>query len=494
MQSFAYLQKSVTTFCMATESIPSQRNIIVPLIVACALFMEHLDSSIIATALPTIARSLHTDPLHLNLAITSYMFSLAVFIPLSGWAADRFGARTVFTWAIVVFTLGSVACGFSIDLMTLCIARVIQGLGGAMMVPVGRLVVLRTVPKAKLVDAMAWVTAPALIGPVMGPPIGGLIVTYASWPWIFLVNVPIGILGLFLARKYIKNIRGRAREKLDKFGFLLVGMSMGALIFGFEMVGRHFLPPAVVISVMLAGIVCLGLYMWHVRRIDHPIIDLGIMKYTTFWTSVAGGTLFRVGIGALPFLLPLMLQNGFGDSPATSGFLTFAGAVGAVLMKLVATATIRALGFRTTLIVNSVINAVFMAGCAMFVPGTSHSVIFIFLFVGGLFRSLQFTALNTIAYADIPDNLMSRANTLYNMFQQLGLSFGVAFGALILNLTLDWRGISELRADVFWPSYVGIGIMCLVSGLIYLPLSPNAGSEVSGHKIANSEKDRKETA
>ncbi len=479
---------------MNAQSPPSRRNVIVPLIVACALFMEHLDGSIIATALPTIARSLHTDPLHLNMAITSYMFSLAVFIPLSGWASDRFGARRVFMAAIIVFTVGSIACGLSVDLTTLVMSRILQGMGGAMMVPVGRLVVLRIVPKADLVDAMAWVTAPALIGPVLGPPIGGLIVTYASWRWIFLVNVPIGLLGYWLARKHITNIRSRSREPLDKFGFILTGLAMTGLIFGFETIGRDLVPLAAVVGLLLGGSACGMAYLWHMRRTAHPIIDLSVMKYVTFRSAVIGGTLFRIGIGALPFLLPLMLQVGFGLTPATSGFLTFAGAVGAVLMKLGASAVIRALGFRTTLIINAIVNTFFMAGCALFVQKTPHCVIFLFLLVGGFFRSLQFTAINTVAYAEIPDEAMSRANTLYNMFQQLGLSLGVAAGALMLNTTLDWRNITTLQADSFWPSYIGVGVLCLLSMLVFMPLSPNAGAEISGHKLQSSENDRKEPA
>src|ERR1700722_106711 len=258
---------------MSSSPSFSSRNMITPLIVACALFMEQLDGSIIATALPSISRSLQTDPLHLNLAITSYMFSLAVFIPLSGWVADRLGARTVFRAAIVVFTLGSIACGLSSSLLTLVLSRILQGMGGAMMVPVGRLVLLRTIPKAQLVDAMACVTAPALIGPVLGPPVGGLIVTYFSWRWIFFVNIPIGLLGFVLASMFIEDIRGRSREPLDKLGFGLMGLSMAGLVFAFETVGRHLLPTWEVITFLIVGLVSCTLYIWHTRRVQHPIID-----------------------------------------------------------------------------------------------------------------------------------------------------------------------------------------------------------------------------
>jgi EmrB/QacA subfamily drug resistance transporter len=411
------------------------------------------------------------------------MFSLAVFIPLSGWIADRLGARTVFRSAIVVFTIGSIACGFSTDLFTLILARILQGMGGAMMVPVGRLVLLRTIPKSQLVDAMAWVGAPALIGPVLGPPIGGLIVTYASWRWIFYVNLPIGVLGFWLATKYIEDIRGRSREPLDKRGFILIGLSLAGLVFGCETIGRHIVPSQIIAAFLLGGAVCFGLYLRHIRHVKYPIIDLSILKYQTFRASVIGGSLFRIAIGSLPFLLPLMLQYGFSLTPATSGFITLAGAAGAILMKIGATPVIRAFGFRPVLIGNSFINVFFLAGCALFMVDTPHSVIFIFLLVGGFFRSLQFTALNTIAFADIPESLLSRANTLYNMLQQLTLSLGVAVGALLLNLTLQWKGETHLGAMDFWPAYTGVGVLALFSTLSFIPLAKNAGSEVSGHAV-----------
>ena len=462
-------------------AINLSRNTVIALIVACSLFMEHLDGSIIATALPAISASLHTDPLHLNLAITSYMFSLAIFIPLSGWAADRYGARNIFRAAIVVFTIGSIACGLSFDLFTLVISRILQGLGGAMMVPVGRLIILRSIPKSQLVDAMAWVTAPAMIGPVLGPPIGGLIVTYTSWRWIFFVNIPIGILGIILASMYIDDIRGRDRDPLDKKGFVLLGLALAGLVFGFETIGRHLVSSSVVWSLMITGIVCFGLYKKHIDGHKNPIIDFSVMKYPTFRSSLIGGSLFRVGVGALPFLLPLMLQYGFGASPAMSGFLTLASAAGAVLMKIITTPVIRAFGFRPILISNSLLNVFFLAGCAFFAATTPRSVLFIFLLIGGFFRSLQFTALNTLAYAEIPEKLLSRANTFYNMMQQLTLSMGVAIGALLLNLSLAWHSAIDLSANDFWPAYIGVGFLSFLSIFYFVPLSSDAGSEISGH-------------
>ena len=464
--------------------MPLSRTVIVPLVVACALFMEQMDGAIIATALPRISQSLQTDPLHLNLAITSYMFALAVFIPLSGWIADRFGARTVFRSAIVVFTLGSIACGLSNSLAELILARILQGAGGAMMVPVGRLVLLRTIPKAQLVDAMAWVTAPALIGPVLGPPIGGIIVTYASWRWIFLLNVPIGLLGFYMATKYVADIRGRQDEPLDLKGFILVALALTGMVFGFETIGRHLVSNYLVGGFLIAGIMCGFLYVRHSKRIEHPIVDLGLFNYPTYRASLTGGSMFRVAIGSLPFLLPLLMQYGFGMSPAMSGFITLASAAGAALMKICATPLIRTLGFKPILVGNTIINTLFLGACATFSTRSGIGILFVTLLIGGFFRSLQFTALNTIAFAEIPEGRLSRANTLYNMMQQLTLSLGVAVGALMLNVTLHLHSTSgaNLQVQDFWPAFLGVAVLSLLSGGAFLRLASNAGAEVSGHQ------------
>lgn len=454
---------------------------IVPLIIACALFMENLDSSIIATALPAIALSLHTHPIHLNLAITSYMFSLAVFIPLSGWVADRFGARLVFRAAIVIFTLGSVGCGLSQSLLQLVAFRVLQGVGGAMMVPVGRLVLLRTIPKANLVSAMAWVTVPALIGPVLGPPVGGFIVTYASWHWIFFINLPIGIIGVILASIYIGRVREDDPGPLDWRGFLLMALALAGLVSGFEAVGRDMLPDSVVAMLLFGGTFFLGLYIYYAQRHAHPIIDIRLFTIQTFRAAASGGFVFRIGIGALPFLLPLMLQAGFGLSALNSGMLTFASAAGALLMKMSAAKILRRFGFRRVLIVNSFVASIFLLGIASFRPATSHIVILVFLLMGGFFRSLQFTSMNTLTYADITQKQMSKATTMASMLQQLSLSLGVATGALLLNFTLRWNGTTELGPQDFWPAIVGVAIISGLSVLFFIPLPSDAGSEISGH-------------
>ena len=455
-------------------------RILVPLVVACAMFMQNLDSTVIATALPTIARSLGESPLRLNVAITSYLLSLAVFIPISGWTADRFGARRVFSLAIVVFTLGSIACGISNSLATLVAARILQGMGGALMVPVGRLVLLRTVAKSDLVRAMSYVSVPALIGPVLGPPVGGFIVTFASWRWIFFINIPIGVLGIILVNLLVGDLKETGRRPFDLAGFALTGIGLASLAFGFENVGRGALPNILVIALLAVGAVCLAFYVRHAYRVSHPIIDLALLKIPTYAMASIGGFLFRMGLGALPFLLPLMLQVGFGLSALNSGMLTFASAAGAMLMKTSAVRVLRTLGFRVVLVGDAVISAAFLFGYSLFRPSTPHLVIFLALLAGGFFRSLQMTSINTLSYADVPPAMLSRATSLTSMAQQLSQTAGVATAALLLHTVLTLRGGTALAAPDFYPVFVGVAMISLLSVPFFLRMSPDAGAEVSG--------------
>ncbi len=455
------------------------RQFVIPLIVASGLFMENLDSTVIATALPSIAHSLDEDPLRLNLAITSYLLSLAVFIPLSGWLADRFGARTVFSSAILVFTAGSIACGMSHSLGELVAARILQGIGGAMMVPVGRLVLLRTIPKDQLVNAMTYLTVPALLGPVMGPPVGGFIVTYYSWRWIFFINIPMGILGLLLTQRFIANTREDNPRPFDSRGFVLVGLGLAGLMFGFETLGRDLLPREIVGALLVIGVIGIALYVIHARRTPNRILDLGLFQYVTFRATTVGGTLFRVGIGALPFLLPLMFQLGFGLTAFSSGLLTFTSAAGAMFMKMSAAPIIRAFGFRRVLIANTFIATSFIFSYALFKPDTPHALVIAALLAGGFFRSLQFTSLQTIAYAEILPTQMSQATTMVSVAQQLALSLGVGCGAMFLHLTLWWTG-GALSAGSFAPAFVGVALLSVMSLPFFLALPLNAGEEISG--------------
>jgi EmrB/QacA subfamily drug resistance transporter len=460
-------------------------QILVPMIVGCALFMELLDSTVITTALPAMAHSLHEDPIKLNLAITSYLLSLAVFIPISAWVADRFGARLVFRAAIVIFTIGSVLCGLSNSLPELVGARILQGCGGAMMVPVGRLVILKTVPKHHLVTAMSYLSIPALIGPVVGPPVGGFIVTYSTWRWIFFINVPICMLGIVMVTLFIEDIRETEVPPLDVFGFALTGLGLAALVFGFESLGRGELPPVLIAGLMIGGAVCMVLYVRHYRRAAHPIIDLGLLAIPTFRVSTVGGGLFRMGIGAMPFLLALLLQLAFGINPFASGLIIFASALGALTMKFAINPIIRWFGFRSVLVVNGVVSALFMGACALFRPTTPHLLIALALFLGGFFRSLQFTCINALAYADVRPSLMSNASTLASMGQQLTISLGVATAALALRIGMAMHGSTALTAPDIVPAFVLTGVLGLIGTLAFVPLSPHAGAELRGRRASS---------
>lgn len=457
---------------------------VIPLVAACALFMENLDSTVIATALPDIAQALGEDPLHLSFAMTAYMLALAVFLPVSGWMADRFGSRTVFASAIAVFTIGSVLCGLSTGLAELVAARVFQGAGGAMMVPVARLILLRSVPKDQLVQAMARMTLPALIGPALGPLVGGALSTYASWRWIFFINVPIGLLGLGLALTLIPNHREESAEPFDGVGFGLCALALPAFLFGFENVGRDLLPPSLVAGLLAVALAATLLYLRHARRVDRPILDPALLRLPTYAASIYGGTLFRIGIGAVPFLVPVMLQIGFGLSAFESGALTFVGAAGALTMKALARPILRRAGFRRVLLVNALVSGVFLVGHGFFRPDTPHLIILAVLLAGGFFRSLQFTAMNSLIYAEVPDSMTSRANTLALVMQQLSLTLGIAVGATALHLTVTWSG-GPLDAVAFVPAFTLVGLLACVSGLFFWRLPADAGAEISGHRIGN---------
>jgi EmrB/QacA subfamily drug resistance transporter len=462
------------------ESGPSER--IVPLIVATALFMENMDSTVISTSLPAIAQALGTNPLALKLAVTSYLLSLAICIPASGWTADRFGARNVFRVAIGVFVLGSIGCAASHTLQEFVFARIVQGMGGAMMTPVGRLIMVRSIDKRRLVNAMSLVTMPALIGPIAGPPLGGFITTYASWHWIFLINVPIGLVGIGLVSRFIPNIRVERPDPFDFVGFVLSGCAIGGLAFGLSAMGLEFLPTYVVASLLGVGAIAALGYIFHARRSPAPILDLSLFRLQTFRASVFGGFLFRLGIGALPFLLPLLLQVGFKLSPFQSGLITFTTALGSMFMKAAVAGVLRRFGYRNVLVYNALISSAFVAACASFVEGMPFTAMIAILLSGGFFRSLQFTSINTIAYAEIEPAKMSRATAMVAAAQQLSLSTGVAVGALVVELTLRLKNSAAMGINDFPPAFLAVGLLSASAAFIFWRLPSDAGAELSGRK------------
>ena len=459
-----------------------QTRTLVLLVVACALFMENLDSTVLSTALPAIAADFGEDPIRLKLALTSYLISLAVFIPASGWLADRYGARLVFRLAILVFTLGSIACGLSQSIPEIVVARVVQGMGGAMMVPVGRLVVMRTVPKSELIGAMAWLTVPALTGPVLGPPLGGFITTYFTWRWIFWVNVPIGVLGLIFATLYIPDVRGETRERFDLAGFLMSGLGLALVVTGGTNLGLDVLPQPMILTMLALGGVLLTGYWFHARRHPAPILDLGLFAIPTYRAAALGGALFRIGVGATPFLIPLMLQLLYGLTPFASGMTTFAAAIGAIAMKFAAPPVLRRLGFRTILIANGLICAVFIGLPALFDLSTPVMMFTLVLLIGGFFRSLQFTGANSLAIADIEPGRMSRATSMSSVMQQLAISVGISVAAMTLELSRLARGDGDLSVADFSAAFVVVGLATASSVLLFLTLPRDAGQEVSGHR------------
>lgn len=456
------------------------RSVTVPLIVACALFMENMDATVITTSLPALATDLGTSPIAMKLALTSYIVSLAVFIPVSGWMSDRFGSLTVFRAAIAVFMMSSIFCGFSDNLGEFVIWRFLQGIGGAMMVPVGRLVILRSVSKSELVKSLSYLTIPALIGPVIGPPLGGFITTYFNWRWIFFINVPIAVLGMVMATKYIENFKDANVPPLDLKGFLYTAPGCSLLMLGIATTGRHLVSGTTATILMVIGTTLLIGYFFHARKTVHPLIEFKLLRIQTFRMSVFGGTFFRIGVGSIPFLLPLMLQLGFGFNPFQSGLLTCISAVGALSMKTMTTFILKKIGFRNVLIVNAALGSISVATFGLFSATTPWILMASVILIGGCIRSLQFTSLNAIAYADIEKHALSQATSIASVAQQLAVGLGVTIGGLALQLSNSLQGHTSIVTADFWPTFVLIGVISALSIPFAMRLPHNAGAELSG--------------
>jgi EmrB/QacA subfamily drug resistance transporter len=454
---------------------------LIPVIVASALFMEFLDQTIVITALPAIAEDIGANAIHLGLGLSSYFLSLALFTPASGWIADRFGARRVFQLALIVFTAGSIGCGSASSLESLVAARLVQGIGGAMLMPVGRLIVLGNVPRGEMVAALTWLTLPAVIGPMLGPVVGGFIATYFNWRWIFLINVPLGILGIALATIYFPDIRAERSRPFDIAGFVLTSGGFAAFGIGSTALSLGSVWREIGVLLMVMGATFLALYARHATRAASPILNISLFRLPTFRASMVAGVQFRIANGAGHFLLPLLFQFGFGMTALQSGLLTFGSGVSALFMKATTGPILRQFGFRRALMGNGLITAAFLAGCAAFTPATPVNLILVILLTWGFFRSLQYTSITALSFAEVEPEAMSSATSITSMAQPLAQSLGISIAAVVLQTSIAWRSGTELVAGDFPPAFLTVGVLGVVSALFFAMLPRQAGSEMSGH-------------
>lgn len=404
---------------------------LLPWLVAVALLMESLDTTILNTAVPTIAAALGVLPLSMKSVLASYTLSLAVCIPISGWMADRFGTRRVFTAAIALFTCASLLCGVSTDIRMLVACRVLQGCGGAMMMPVGRLTMVRTFAKSELMRAMSFVAIPGLIGPLLGPLAGGLIVGYLHWRVIFFVNIPIGIAGLYLIHRHLPDYRGDAPRPLDVTGLVLFGSGITLLSYVLEVFGEHGLPGGTILALFTLALALIAAYAWHASRVRYPLLRLSLLRIRTFRTAVAGGFVTRVGIGGVPFLFPLLYQVGLGYAPAVAGLLMMPQAVAAMSLKFFMPQILGRFGYRTVLLVNTLVIGCLLAGFSFVGAHTPLALVVVVVFCYGLCTSLEYTSMNTLVYAEIGEHDASGASSIASTVQQMAMSFGVACASLL---------------------------------------------------------------
>lgn len=455
---------------------------IVPWIVAVAMFMEQLDATIVNVAVPTMARDLDVLPLSLKAVLTSYTLSLAVFIPISGWMADRFGTRRVFSLAVTMFLTGSILCGASINVPMLVVSRIVQGMGGAMMMPVGRVVLVRTFPRSEIITAMNYVVIPALIGPLLGPVTGGLIIHWMPWRVIFLLNVPIGLAGLYLVWRYMPDFRNPRIGPVDALGFVVFGSGIALLSYVLEVFGQHKLGSAPLSLLTAGGFALLATYVWHARRARHPVLRLDLFRVRTFRISVVGGFVTRLGVGGMPFLLPLLYQIGLGYEPWQAGLLTVPQAFAAMTMKLFTGRLLRRFGHRRVLLLNTIC---FGGNIILFTLVNMETPVWTILllsFTQGFFASLQYTSMNSLIYADVSDLDASHASSIASTSQQMSFSFGIAFASLVAGWFLRESSQTDMVSmmSAVHQTCVVIGTVVIVAALAFLALGPSDGNGVSG--------------
>ena len=470
----------------ATEPILSAEiRRFLPWLVAVALFMENLDATIVNTAVPVMASSLQVLPLVLKAVMTSYTLSLAVFIPISGWMADRFGTRKVFLYAVWLFALGSLLCGLAVNVHMLVASRILQGIGGAMMTPVARIALVRTFPRSDLLRTMNYVIIPALIGPLVGPFAGGLIVHWLHWRMIFFVNLPFALAGIWLVHRYMPDFRDEDTPPLDRTGFLLFGAGVALLSYVLEVFGEHSLPLTQIGGLTVAALLLLALYGWHARKVKFPVLALGLFQVRTFRLSVVGGFVTRLGIGGMPFLLPLLYQLGLGYAPWQAGLLTMPTAAAAMLMKLSSRPLLARFGHRNILISNTLFIGVVLLLFTQIGPGAPIWAILLLSFCQGFFMSLQFTSMNSLTYADIADRDASKASSIASTGQQMSLSFGVASASLVAGWFL--RGLNQNNPAEMIPAlhhaFLTMGLLTMVSSITFWGLHRNDGNNISNRPM-----------
>ncbi len=462
-----------------TPPLADRPLFILQFIIATALLMEGIDSSMLSTALPTIAASFQVEVIQLKLAFVAYFLAMAIFIPISGWCTDRFGARKVFCSAITLFTLASIVCASAPNFYTFVAARGLQGIGGAMVFPVGRLILVRSVAKSEFIQSFSNITIPATIGTAIGPMIGGFLTTYVHWSWLFWINVPIGIAIIAVGIKYIPQFRGEP-SPFDLIGFLLSGLGLAAIGYGFSVMGDRSWPAHIL--TMLGGVLMLA-YFWRARNMVAPALDLKLFAITTYRVGIVCGFISRaVSAGAFFFLLPMMLQVGFGFTPFQSGSVIFASAAGFLTVKFFTQKILRRLGFRRALSINAIIGGLSIGMLALFLPTTPRIIMIAILFIGGLSRCLQYMALETLSYADIPLSAASRAATAASVSKQFAIVVGVAFAALALQSVEAARGVFSIDMSNFQLAFMLLAIPTMATIFMIRCIAPNAGEEVSGYR------------
>jgi EmrB/QacA subfamily drug resistance transporter len=457
---------------------------LLPWLVAVAFFMESLDTTILNTAIPAVAEALHVAPLSMKAVLTSYTLSLAVFIPVSGWVADRFGTRRVFSAAIALFTLGSLLCGLSSSIHVLVACRVLQGCGGAMMVPVGRLTLVRTFAKSELVRAMSFVAIPALIGPMLGPLVGGFIVSLLHWRVIFFVNLPMGLMGLYMVYRHLPDYRAEHSDPLDVVGMVLFGAGVALLSWVLEIFGEHTLGVRAMLGLLAVSLILLAAYGRHAIRAAHPLLQLGLFRIRTLRAAVGGSFLTRLGVGGMPFLLPLLYQVGLGYTPIQSGLLIMPQPLAAMALKVIMPRILSRLGYRRVLLSNTIVIGLLIVLFATIGPRTPAWLIVMQAFAFGFFQSLQYTSMNTLVYADVTESQTSMASTIASTAQQMSMSFGVATASLVTALFIPDRFHSDPSQMIhgIHLAFLVLGGLTVLSAVVFMELGKEDGDSLSQHQ------------